>query len=486
MRVSSTPVILACFEIISHFKLFECSDNLSPRVFIAASPGVPRGNFDLRKIFGCPENDSSVRYVEIRWYNIHQNVSLALYDREPKDDDVSNHLLRISPLDHTSGYFLTRYLLPKVELNGTENLSEKCMFYWVAVLDRRSRISSYDCFRGFPFWMKKSRKYLENVQVRHAFIPGTHNSGTYNYYVPHRSHSRVTQFVECQDESVFNQLFFGARYFELRASFSPKRRQNRGGSPSECGIDGKACDGTEFWSYHGSFVTLGSLKQIAMDIRDFLDSTEEIVLIDLHKFKIKGNWFWTITLHLELWKLLVDILGRHMSPFSPELTFGEMWKSNRRLIVSSIYPMQNLTKCLWPSPTHLWPNTEDFSQLELFFDQRLCSEVAKSSGITVTKGQLTPRPGLRLMRNIFRNQGGVRYFSPEINRRIDRMFFGKWACANVVAVDYLLSSDVVRIAIIVNEMRARNSTIPGRPYSTENLQDFSRFRPKYWRARDEL
>lgn len=484
MRFRLNVAWIAWFVCILSFKICECPSSLHLRVFIAASPGVVRRDFSLARVFLGSENVSSVRFVEIRWYNLHPNVSLALYDREPKSSTISNWLIRIEPLDHSSGFYLTDYRVPPVDLSVTKRLSGECMFYWIAVLDERSQVTSYDCFRGFPFWMHQSRRYLEKAQVRRAFIPGTHNSGTYNYYVPHRSHSRVTQFVECQDESIFNQLFFGARYFELRASFAPQRRRQRC-VENNCDVSGRSCDDGEFWSYHGSFVCLGSIRQIAIDIREFLDRTQEIVLIDFHKFKVKGKWFWTPDLHLELWKLLVAHLGEYMVPVKADITFGEMWRTNKRLIVSTNYPIHDLTPCLWPPPVHLWPNAENFAQLELFFDQRLCSTVNDHSSITVTKAQLTPRPNFRLLRNMVRNRGGVRYFTPEMNRRIDRMFQGKWAGANVVAVDYLLSSDVVRIAIIVNQMRAQNrnaSVLSGGGRSP----NFACPPTMYWRARDEF
>ncbi|OQR70846.1 hypothetical protein BIW11_04081 [Tropilaelaps mercedesae] len=455
---------------------WKCTAPAYSRISLTVLPGISHRRFRFRELFGDRKNpesaDTEERFIEMRWLNIEPNSTIALYNHPP-EQNVNNFLERVSSTGQSSGYYATNVTMPRIQCDKPASvLTNDCLHFWIAVLNSDMEIVELDCFRGFPFWMYESREHLRKVEVRRAFIPGTHNSGTYDYYESGTVHSRVTQYVECQDESVFNQLFYGARYFELRASFSPKRRQAR---PANMFCDDRwassqqrtsrenACRQATMWSVHGSFVTSSSFDQIASDIRRFLEATQEIVLVDLHKFKISGRWWWTTDLHLELWRLLIDELGEFMAPYKEDVTFGELWRSNKRLIVSTIHPMHHLSPCIWPAPLHIWANTDRLSELEVFLDTRLCADVQKSKRITVAKGQLTPRVGLKMLRNTLRNRGGVRSFTPGTNRVMDRLYRGKWACANVVAVDYLLSSDVVRVAIAVNTLPdnpANNTRFP--------------------------
>ncbi|XP_022670078.1 uncharacterized protein LOC111253982 isoform X2 [Varroa destructor] len=454
------------------------------RISLTVLPGISRKKFRFHEILKTARERSTnaeqdERFVEMRWFNIEPNSTIALYGHPP-EYNITNMLERVSSTDQSSGYYITNITMPRLQCDTPFVLNNNCIYFWIAVLDTKMRIMEVDCFRGFPFWMYEAREFLSNVEIRRAFIPGTHNSGTYDYYDGGTVHARVTQYVECQDESVFNQLFYGARYIELRASFSPKRRQarpanivcidqendNANGSNNvlndmyreERGLD---CRTATFWSVHGSFVTTSSFDQIARDIRRFLEATKEIVLIDLHKFKISGKWWWTTDLHLELWRLLSSELGEFMAPFKEDVTFGELWESNKRLIVSTAHPVPDVSPCIWPSFLHIWANTDRLSQLELFLDARLCAEVQNSKRITVAKGQLTPRLGLKMLRNTLRNRGGVRSFTPGTNRVMDRLYRNKLACANVVAVDYLLSSDVVRM-LFTQYLRNRIVSKPDR------------------------
>ena len=75
----------------------------------------------------------------------------------------------------------------------------------------------------------------------------------------------MKKFSINQDEDVWSQLLYGIRYLDLRVGYyktTPER----------------------FWVVH-DFVKMNPLYEVVNDIRRFLTSTKELVILDFHRYE---------------------------------------------------------------------------------------------------------------------------------------------------------------------------------------------------------
>lgn len=71
-----------------------------------------------------------------------------------------------------------------------------------------------------------------------------------------------------KDEDILSQLIYGARFLDIRIGYY-------------------ATD-TEPWWINHSFIRVHPLSVVLNDIKEFIDNTEEIVIVDFHHFPV-GN-----------------------------------------------------------------------------------------------------------------------------------------------------------------------------------------------------
>lgn len=50
-------------------------------------------------------------------------------------------------------------------------------------------------------------------------IPGSHDSGSFDF---HKEIETITKYEYAQEETIFNQLVYGLRYFDLRVGYYKK------------------------------------------------------------------------------------------------------------------------------------------------------------------------------------------------------------------------------------------------------------------------
>lgn len=144
-----------------------------------------------------------------------------------------------------------------------------------------------------------------------TLIPGTHNSGAYD---PSRLANIVQNYVLNQDRIVWTQLVFGIRYLDLRIGYYKN-------------------DG--FFINH-DLIRITPLRPVLKQIRKFLDVTDEIVIVDFHRFPYPTDF--TQDIHELLLEMIYDELGQFVA-FKSDYSgvapfFFELWDMKRQAIIS--------------------------------------------------------------------------------------------------------------------------------------------------------
>lgn len=142
-------------------------------------------------------------------------------------------------------------------------------------------------------------------------IPGTHNSAAYDTT---RLANIVQNYVLNQDRLIWTQLVFGIRYLDLRVGYYKN-------------------DG--FYINH-DLVRITPLRPVLQQIRKFLELTDEIVIVDFHRFPYPTEF--TQDIHNMLLDIIYEELGEYASlrtdysgvaPF-----FFEVWDVGKQVIIS--------------------------------------------------------------------------------------------------------------------------------------------------------
>lgn len=141
-------------------------------------------------------------------------------------------------------------------------------------------------------------------------IPGTHNSGAYDGIA-----TFLENYILNQDRSIWTQLVFGIRYFDLRVGYYEK-------------------DG--FFINH-DLVRISPLIPILQEIRKFLSlAPKEIVVIDFHRFPFPTQF--NNDIHRKLHNVIRDQLED--LAFAPNglqagkgPTLNEIWQQKKNVII---------------------------------------------------------------------------------------------------------------------------------------------------------
>lgn len=141
-----------------------------------------------------------------------------------------------------------------------------CYNYWIHLVVESVVVLSR-CHQTNAFWMNEMRNQLELKKIRQLFIPGTHDSGSYKYnFDPTEQETIVSRYTLTQDDDVFSQLMHGIRYLDMRVGYY---RSNE----------------NKFWVNHG-ISRLHPLSEVLSQVKEFVASTNEIVILDFQEFPV--------------------------------------------------------------------------------------------------------------------------------------------------------------------------------------------------------
>ncbi|XP_057339524.1 PI-PLC X domain-containing protein 1-like [Microplitis mediator] len=328
----------------------------------------------------------------------------------------------------------------------------QCVGYYGAWI-RNNTIRKINCLSTHPDWMSRNKDLFEKMTLGKIFLPGTHNSGSYGKEIPRPLHSRYTRWdrthdcsvkapftlstetlLSLQDRDVFDQLVSGARYLDIRPCISNG-------------------DIRKYWVCHGP-IFMHPLNGIIYDIKDFMTNTHEIVILSFREFPREY-----LKNHFDDFICLPMILPVE------SITLGNIWKSNKRLILSYDHPMQQTSTYLWPAISQFWPNAKTTDQLynsiDGFENRKKDRSLLRSSTkiMRVTMAEMT-LDAESVVSDSFaqlfgRGTESLFQLGVQVGPLLTEWYNQKYnSTANIVAVDFIDATGIVEVAIDANKLRA--------------------------------
>ncbi|XP_014247081.1 PI-PLC X domain-containing protein 1-like [Cimex lectularius] len=296
---------------------------------------------------------------------------------------------------------------------------------YVATFQKENKTVTKSYFKKYPRWMNANKKYLEDLYVYEAFIPGTHQSAA--YYGNNRKTLVIYNYLYTQDLNIYDQLMHGVRYLDLRI--------------------GHYNSTDEKWWCNHDLLPMRPLKPVLDQVKLFLNQTNEIVIIDFHRFPIGFN----DKIHEEFAKFLKQELNDLVyHNYKKKTTFKNIWNSGKRLLIS--YSTRNIhsnQKFMKPPVKQYWGDKQSLSSLYSYLQSRLLNPT-KSKECSAMMAELTPTSLIV----IFDLMGGLRKMANTVNTNLTLEFHNEWSeKANIIAVDFVESIGIVTAAIRSNVIK---------------------------------
>lgn len=216
--------------------------------------------------------------------------------------------------------------------------------YWAGFVDGDgSLLASSAPMRTRPDWMSSLADDIRDQRIRDLFIPGTHDSGTYEPVSPVGE-----SWIQTQDESFEDQLVDGIRMLDLRIGYYPESEEEYDEA---------------FWLVHSSWSTWVKLEELLETVAIFLDSHgDELIFLNFHKFQRFDAGDESVhQVHEKLAGRIMDqslpdgrTLSDVMAPASlgSDVTPGQMWERDDNLIVT--YSRQQSARKIVDEYEKLW------------------------------------------------------------------------------------------------------------------------------------
>ncbi|XP_037502115.2 uncharacterized protein LOC119376287 [Rhipicephalus sanguineus] len=380
----------------------------------------------------------SYGHFELNWFGIpneHIGVTYAvLTTRNPPK--ASADVLSIVPITRATDRYTTS--APAPTFNVSTLMKGECLGYWAVVIDNTYKpwdpvVLHSSCFTPKPRWMRQHCCTLSTLSLLDMLIPGTHNSGMYNkgYTHPHQ------EYLYNQDQDITQQLAYGIRSLDLRVQYSS-------------GV---------FYVTHSRTRGWPTIEQVLREVREFVQATGELVLLDFHRFT-KGfdvGYDNVTARHLKLVKLIVkelnDVLLRKEYYL---MRLNEIFdqcenktKPSGHVIVFYNYEDYSgeYQQFLAPGVHHKWPNAQSEGALMKYLRKHACVHQSSSNLVSIMT-ELTPSfPSLVI---------GNRRAAQWINHDVTEYFRGKGPnCYGIIATDYFLGNAIIEATIEANLEKGR-------------------------------
>lgn len=102
----------------------------------------------------------------------------------------------------------------EAESKAPEALSQPiCLPFWIASFIENKQ-QTIDCLKLNPTWMS-SMQQIQNVSMKHLFLPGTHCSGCYEQQNVNSNVLLLKKFGFAQNVDIWTQLVFGIRFLDM-------------------------------------------------------------------------------------------------------------------------------------------------------------------------------------------------------------------------------------------------------------------------------
>ncbi|GFY11326.1 PI-PLC X domain-containing protein 1 [Trichonephila clavipes] len=233
------------------------------------------------------------RWLEVNWVTetLLKDDIIHVYNKDPTQDPTLRPLLTVDPKKYSKGYFRTNIMIPvnKSFLNPEEE--NTCMGYWAIYRNAKGEHESSTCLKIHPFWMEHTSKQISSLRLHEIMIPGSHDSGSFSRK---KKTYPFTRYKYAQELSIFNQLVYGLRYFDLRIGYYKQTKD-------------------KYFINHNFLLTDHTVKSILEQVKSFIKKAKkEIVILDFHEFP---SGFESDETHQKLLALIHSTLGPLLVPY---------------------------------------------------------------------------------------------------------------------------------------------------------------------------
>lgn len=279
--------------------------------------------------------------------------------------------------------------------DAADLIDDRCQLFWAAYLRQNGQVVHCSCLRAQPNWMWELRDRLQNAKLRKLALPGTHDACAYTKYQGGLAGDNIaTRYAVAQGDDLFNQLSFGIRYMDIRILQRAGNEEAR------------------FWTNHGAYIFRPLLNDTAL-VREFLSRTNEIVIFDIHGLDGMDE---APDSHEALQTLLYNEFSLWMAPsnLTWEVTLGQLWAMNKRLIVTYSDASQVGVPYLWTPVQHQWGNVNTVGALQSYLQGVMDSAAAgKLDFPWSSMAELTPTTSDVITDSL----GGLRNAAEAVNRK---------------------------------------------------------------------
>lgn len=317
---------------------------------------------------------------------------------------------------------------------STLPLSDECLTYWAAYVQNGSIIYS-SCLKAYPNWMDESKGILYDVGIAELLLPGVHDAGAYgsaNLLISGKD--EVGKWTFTQDESLWQNMVLGVRYFDMRVSYYPETEE-------------------VFFINHGD-IRIRPLVEYLNQTSMFLRSTNEIIIFDIHSFEhnLGDDEVAQEALQDLIESYLYDLMVPEYLATNSKLEY--LWVINKRVIVT--FPVTTERLLYWPTVNHLWGNVNDLDDLYDYFSTNVPLQVGNGA-MWSSMTEFTPDT----IDVTLNHWGGLRGAANITNTPVTTWLRQEWwTMVNIIAMDFIASSDVINTVIEANIMRNKcNITI---------------------------
>jgi hypothetical protein len=369
------------------------------------------------------------RLVEINWDEAepHEGDWVGLFDHPP-DESGTDPLTQVN-VTLPRGYIKSDYRLDRLPLDLRQ---DPCLGYWIAYM-RNGYVLKSNCLQIYPTWMHDHKDVIGDSSLHALMIPGTHNSGSWKEYEGPSSDTVFLRYLVNQDESVYRQLMHGIRYLDIRVGYYSTTPE-------------------KYWINH-NFYRMRPLSSVIGEVKRFVEETNEIVILDFHRFPV--GFEGKRDRHTKLVDYILKELGTHAVPssFWPNVTPNEIWGANKSIIISYSHTQTvQLYPELWPPLPQEWGDKRSLPDLKSFLSDSIKKRGGKGQ-VWAAMAEFTPQP----MDIVLRPTQGLRNMAQKVNIPITYWFQEKqWnGKSNVIATDFFLGNNVIQMSINSNYKRVK-------------------------------
>ncbi|KAJ9599936.1 hypothetical protein L9F63_009764 [Diploptera punctata] len=349
------------------------------------------------------------------------------------DSETMNSPLQMVSSQSTNGWVYTD-IHETPTSSGDLGYVSRCLGYWAGYFTAQNETLATGCLRTEPTWMSDMKPQLSSLLLRHIFLPGTHDAGSYTEYTAAEGNNLIFKYTITQEEDILSQLINGIRYLDIRVGYYPNT--------------------DEKWYLNHGVISIHPLRDILEDVQTFMEKTNEIVILDFHEFPV--GFGSGLDVHKQLVEYLTTELGEYAA--SPGLTWdatlGDIWTLGKRLVVS--YNNNNMvasSTILWSAVDQKWGDVQSAADLYTYLAQVMASS-PPAIGWSANS-ELTPK-ALDIVNDTFH---GLRNMAEMVNRNVTEWFRGEWGQrANIVSADYFRATGLVDEAIRWNKLKAQGTT----------------------------